>query len=94
LIGANNGEEFRTGVNHMPGEIGLENFPPILRGDQEIEFSFDGNAKRSISGLASGKREGKVEKVANLINKRVVTRSGFERKVAEAEKSKEEDERT
>jgi len=94
LIQVFEGERSRTKDNNILGKFELTGIPPAPRGVPQIEVTFDIDANGILNVSASDKSTGKSNKITITNDKGRLTKEDIERMVEEAEKYKNEDEKT
>mmetsp|Transcript_60498 Transcript_60498/g.124526 ORF Transcript_60498/g.124526 Transcript_60498/m.124526 type:complete len:651 (+) Transcript_60498:398-2350(+) len=94
LIQVFEGERSRTKDNNILGKFELTGIPPAPRGVPQIEVTFDIDANGILNVSASDKSTGKSNKITITNDKGRLTSEDIERMVEEAEKYKNEDEKT
>merc|ERR1712086_191353 len=88
------GERQFTKDNNKLGEFTLQGIPPMPRGVPEIEITYDLDANGILNVSASEKSTGKSDKITVTNDKGRLSKEDIERMVEEAEKFKNEDEKT
>jgi len=83
-----------TKDNHLLGKFNLEGIPPAPRGVPQIEVTFDIDANGIMNVSAIDKGTGKTNKVVITNEKGRLSKDEIERMVNDADKYKEEDEKT
>merc|ERR1712139_57552 len=76
------------------GKFDLTGIPPAPRGEPQIEVTFDIDANGILNVSASEKATGKSSKITITNDKGRLSKEDIERMVEEAEKYKNEDEKT
>ena len=94
LIQVFEGERSRTKDNNLLGKFELTGIPPAPRGVPQIEVTFDIDANGILNVSASDKSTGKSSKITITNDKGRLSKEDIERMVEEAEKYKNEDEKT
>jgi len=94
LIQVFEGERSRTKDNNLLGKFELTGIPPAPRGVPQIEVTFDIDANGILNVSASDKSTGKSNKITITNDKGRLSKEDIERMVEEAEKYKNEDEKT
>merc|ERR1711906_57784 len=94
LIQVFEGERSRTKDNNILGKFELTGIPPAPRGEPQIEVTFDIDANGILNVSASDKSTGKSNKITITNDKGRLSKEEIERMVEEAEKYKNEDEKT
>merc|ERR1712127_307984 len=94
LIQVFEGERSRTKDNNILGKFELTGIPPAPRGEPQIEVTFDIDANGILNVSASEKATGKSSKITITNDKGRLSKEDIERMVEEAEKYKNEDEKT
>jgi len=94
LIQVFEGERSRTKDNNILGKFELTGIPPAPRGVPQIEVTFDIDANGILNVSASDKSTGKSNKITITNDKGRLSKEEIERMVEEAEKYKNEDEKT
>jgi L1 cell adhesion molecule like protein len=94
LIQVFEGERSRTKDNNILGKFELTGIPPAPRGEPQIEVTFDIDANGILNVSASEKSTGKSSKITITNDKGRLSKEDIERMVEEAEKFKNEDEKT
>merc|ERR1711939_269676 len=94
LIQVFEGERSRTKDNNILGKFELTGIPPAPRGEPQIEVTFDIDANGILNVSASEKAPGKSSKITITNDKGRLSKEDIERMVEEAEKYKNEDEKT
>jgi L1 cell adhesion molecule like protein len=94
LIQVFEGERSRTKDNNILGKFELTGIPPAPRGEPQIEVTFDIDANGILNVSASEKSTGKSSKITITNDKGRLSKEEIERMVEEAEKYKNEDEKT
>merc|ERR1719310_1581971 len=88
------GERAMTKDNHNLGKFDLTGIPPAPRGVPQIEVTFDIDANGILNVSAADKSTGKSSKITITNDKGRLSKEDIERMVEEAEKYKNEDEKT
>lgn len=88
------GERTMTKDNHMLGRFNLEGIPPAPRGVPQIEVTFDIDANGIMNVSAADKGTGKSSKITITNEKGRLSKEEIERMVNDADKYKDEDEKT
>jgi len=88
------GERSRTRDNNLLGTFDLTGIPPAPRGVPQIEVTYDVNADGIMNVSAQDKSTGNVKKITIKNDKGRLSQADIDRMVNEAEKFKEEDEKT
>merc|ERR1711990_279060 len=94
LIQVFEGERSRTKDNNILGKFELTGIPPAPRGEPQIEVTFDIDANGILNVSANEKATGKSSKITITNDKGRLSKEDIERMVEEAEKYKNEDEKT
>ena len=94
LIQVYEGERARTSENHLLGKFELSGIPPAPRGVPQITVTFDIDANGILNVSAADKTTGKSNRITITNDKGRLSKDEIERMVQEAEKYKEEDEKT
>jgi heat shock protein 1/8 len=94
LIQVFEGERSRTKDNNLLGKFELTGIPPAPRGVPQIEVTFDIDANGILNVSAVDKSTGKSSKITITNDKGRLSKDDIERMVQEAEKYKNEDEKT
>uniref|UniRef100_A0A7S0DWH8 Heat shock protein 70 n=2 Tax=Hanusia phi TaxID=3032 RepID=A0A7S0DWH8_9CRYP len=94
LIQVFEGERSRTKDNNLLGKFELTGIPPAPRGVPQIEVTFDIDANGILNVSACDKSTGKSNKITITNDKGRLSKEEIERMVEEAEKYKNEDEKT
>ena len=94
LIQVFEGERARTRENHLLGKFELAGIPPAPRGVPQITVTFDIDANGILNVSAEDRTTGKSNKITITNDKGRLSKDEIERMVQEAEKYKEEDEKT
>ena len=94
LIQVFEGERSRTKDNNLLGKFELTGIPPAPRGVPQIEVTFDIDANGILNVSACDKSTGKSSKITITNDKGRLSKEDIERMVEEAEKYKNEDEKT
>jgi heat shock protein 1/8 len=94
LIQVFEGERSRTKDNNILGKFELTGIPPAPRGEPQIEVTFDIDANGILNVSACEKSTGKSNKITITNDKGRLSKEDIERMVEEAEKYKNEDEKT
>merc|ERR1712138_221934 len=94
LIQVFEGERAMTKDNNLLGKFHLDGIPPAPRGVPQIEVTFDIDANGILNVSAQDKSSGKENKIQITNEKGRLSQDEIERMVKEAERFKEEDERT
>merc|ERR1711990_985216 len=94
LIQVFEGERSRTKDNNILGKFELTGIPHAPRGEPQIEVTFDIDANGILNVSASEKSTGKSSKITITNDKGRLSKEDIERMVEEAEKYKNEDEKT
>lgn len=94
LIQVFEGERSRTKDNNLLGKFELTGIPPAPRGVPQIEVTFDIDANGILNVSASDKSTGKSSKITITNDKGRLSKEDIERMVEEAEKYKNEDEKS
>merc|ERR1711934_823849 len=94
LIQVFEGERSRTKDNIILGKFELTGIPPAPRGEPQIEVTFDIDANGILNVSANEKATGKSSKITITNDKGRLSKEDIERMVEEAEKYKNEDEKT
>merc|ERR1711881_462428 len=87
------GERAMTRDNHLLGKFDLTGLPPAPRGTPQIEVTFDVDANGILNVSACDKSTGKQNKITITNDKGRLSKEDIERKVNDAEKLKEEDDK-
>ena len=88
------GERQFTKDNRMMGQFELSGIPPAPRGTPQIEVSFDIDANGILNVSAEDKGTGKSQKITIKNESGRMTQDEIEKMIADAEKFKEEDDRS
>ena len=88
------GERQLTKDNHKLGEFTLNGIPPMPRGMPQIEITYDVDVDGILHVTAVEKSTGKSEKIVVTNDKGRLTEDEIEKMVADAEKFKDDDEKT
>lgn len=88
------GERPMTKDNHKLGSFNLEGIAPAARGTPQIEVTFDINANGILEVKAMDKANGKSQKIEIKADANRLSSEEIEKMVQDAERFKEEDEKT
>ena len=88
------GERQFTKDNRLMGQFELSGIPPAPRGTPQIEVSFDIDANGILNVSAEDKGTGKSQKITIKNESGRMTQEDIEKMIADAEKFKEEDDRS
>lgn len=83
-----------TKDNNLLGKFNLEGIPPAPRGTPQIEVTFDIDANGILNVSAMDKASGKNEKITITNDKGRLSKEEVDRLVMEAERYKDEDDKT
>ena len=88
------GERQFTKDNRLMGQFELSGIPPAPRGSPQIEVSFDIDANGILNVSAEDKNTGKSQKITISNDSGRISKEDIEKMINEAEKFKEEDEKS
>jgi L1 cell adhesion molecule like protein len=88
------GERSLTRDNNKLGEFQLTSIPPMPRGTPQIEITYDVDSNGILNVSAVEKSSGKEEKITISNESNRLSKDDIERMVSEAEKFKDEDDKT
>jgi len=94
LIQILEGERPLTKDNHLLGKFNLDGIPPAPRGIPQIEVTFDVDSNGILNVSAADKSTGKSNKITITNDKGRLSKEDIEKMVNEADKFKDEDEKT